>query len=458
MEKRKNAGRFIIYAACLVVVIGLVLFSLKLFKGAEKWALYQTNRHVYSNGEIINIGAVTDKNGVVLAHSEGENRIYNSDANIRKSTIHAVGDTGGYISTGVQNALREELAGYSLVNGFFNTKNGNNAVLTIDSRVNVAALKALGTQNGCVGICNYKTGEIICMVSTLTFDIANKDSFESAKAGELGSVFVNKFISSTYTPGSTFKIITAAAAIDSFGDDAYKKEYICNHGTEIEEELISCLGEHGTVSLTGAFTNSCNAYFSQLGLTLGRNKITEYAEKFGFNKDFYINGIKAARSSFNLTDTRNISFGWASIGQYRTLMNPLQMLCNVSAIANGGEYITPYFVESISKQNGKTVYKPKTQTVRVVSKDTADKLYNLMDTAVLNNYGKGSFGQLDICGKTGTAEVGQGVENSLFVGFSKDENFPVAFVVIVEGGGSGRSSAMGVANWALQSAKQAFTS
>lgn len=458
MGKRKNTGRFVIYAACFAVVLGLVLFSLKILNGAEKWALYQTNRHIYTNGEISKIGAVTDKNGVVLAYSEGENRVYNADANIRKSTIHAVGDTNGYISTGVQNALRTELTGYSLVNGFFNTQNGNNATLTIDSSVNVAALKALGAQNGCVGICNYKTGEIVCMVSTPVFDIADKNSFESAKKGNLGSVFVNKFISSTYTPGSTFKIITAAAAIDNLGDDAYKKEYICNHGAKIENELISCLGEHGEVSLKDGFTNSCNAYFSQLGLTLGRNALTEYAEKFGFNKDFYINGIKAARSSFNLTDTRNISFGWASIGQYRTLMNPLQMLCSVSAIANGGEYVTPYFVESISKPNGKVVYKPKTQTVRVVSEDTADKLLNLMDTAVLNNYGKGSFGKLDICGKTGTAEVGQGVENSLFVGFSKDENFPVAFVVIVEGGGSGRSSAMGVANWALQSAKQAFAS
>ncbi len=440
------------------MVTGIVLFSVKLINGAEKWALYQTNRHVYTNGEIKNIGEVTDKNGVVLAQNNGENRVYNSDANIRKSTIHAVGDTNGYISTGVQNALRKELTGYNLVNGFFNTQGGNNAVLTIDSRVNVSALKALGTQNGCVGICNYKTGEIICMVSTPTFDIANEKSFASAKAGELGSVFVNKFISSTYTPGSTFKIITAAAAIDKFGEDVYKKEFICNHGTQIENEPISCLGEHGAVSLTGAFTNSCNAYFSQLGLTLGRNTLTEYAEKFGFNKDFYINGIKAARSSFNLSETRNISVGWASVGQYRTLMNPLQMLCNVSAIANGGEYVTPYFVDSIMRPNGKTVYKPKTQTVRVISETTANELYNLMDTAVLNNYGKGSFGQLDICGKTGTAEVGQGVENSLFVGFSKDENFPVAFVVIVEGGGSGRSSAMGVANWALQSAKQAFTS
>lgn len=458
MDKRKNTGRFIIYAVCLVVVLGLVLFSVKLYKGAEKWALYQTNRHVYTNGEITKIGEICDKKGVVLAYNNGEERAYNNDANVRKSTIHAVGDTSGYISTGVQNALRKELTGYNLVNGFFNTGSGNNVTLTIDSRVNVAALKALGTQNGCVGICNYKTGEIICMVSAPTFDIASEDSFNSAKSGELGSVFVNKFISSTYTPGSTFKIITAAAAIDTYKEEVYTKEFLCQFGTEIEEEPISCLGEHNSVSLTGAFTNSCNAYFSQLGLSLGRNTLTEYAEKFGFNKDFYINGIKAARSSFNLNETRNISVGWAAVGQYRTLMNPLQMLCNVSAIANGGEYVTPYFVDNVKKPNGKVVYKPTNKSVRIISENTAKELYNLMDTAVLNNYGKGSFGELDICGKTGTAEIGQGAENSLFVGFSKDENFPVAFVVIVENGGSGRSSAMTVANWALQSAKQTFTS
>jgi peptidoglycan glycosyltransferase len=182
----------------------------------------------------------------------------------------------------------------------------------------------------------------------------------------------------------------------------------------------------------------------------------QFAEIFGFNKTFYIDGIKAAQSSFDVKDARSIDFGWSSIGQYTNQMNPLQYLCSVSAVANGGKYVEPHFLKAVTTNSGRKVYSANPSVKKILPKETADKLAELMDYAVSNNYGKGSFGSLDVCGKTGTAEVGEKKENSLFVGFCKDSDLPLAFVVVVEDGGSGSGSAMLVANRVLQAAKQSL--
>lgn len=445
----------IIRAILLLFVVLFVVFLVRYTSKSDDWAFYETNGHIYSSGKMTQPGIITDRKGRVLSETRNSERVYNENADIRKATIHTVGDHDGFISTGVANALRDKLVGYSKINGVYTySGQGNDAVLTIDANISVAAMKALGDSAGCVGICNYKTGEVLCMVSTPTYDIENVKEYEKAKSGELGSVFINRFISSSYTPGSTFKIVTAAATIETLGEDAYTTSFRCDYGTVIEGEELNCLGKHRSVTLKRAFSHSCNAYFSNMALTLGKTAMTKYAEKFGFNKTFYIDGIECARTSYSVKGSRNIDFGWSGIGQHTNLCNPLQYLCMVSAIANGGEYVEPYIVHSISASNGKGIYEASHKKVRMIKTDTAEKLSDLMDFAAEDNYGKSTFGTLDVCGKTGTAEVGKKQENSLFVGFCKDENLPLAFVVVVEGNENSKKSAMSVANKTLQAAKK----
>ena len=448
---RSNIVRVIL----LLFLILCAVFIFKYTSYAKNWAFFETNSHIYNGGKLTQPGEITDREGRMLSKTENGDRVYNKNKDIRKATIHTVGDHEGFISTGVTNALKDKLVGYSLVNGVYTySGKGNNANLTIDANVSVAAMKALGNSAGCVGVCNYKTGEVLCMVSTPTYDIENVTEYEKAKNGELGSVFMNRFISSAYTPGSTFKIVTAAAAIETLSDAAYTTDFICDYGTVIEGEKLNCLGKHKTVTLQRAFSHSCNAYFSNMALTLGKSTMTKYAEKFGFNETFSIDGIKCASTSYSVKNSRNIDFGWSGIGQYTNLCNPLQYLCMVSAIANGGEYKEPFIVNSITASNGKMIYEAKPKTVRMIKEDTAEKLADLMDFAAKDNYGKSTFGTLDVCGKTGTAEVGNKMENSLFIGFCKDENLPLAFVVVAEGDENGRKSAMSIANKTLQAAKK----
>ena len=453
--KRINFRANVIRVILLLFLILCTVFIVRYASLGEDWAFYETNGHIYTSGKMTEVGTIWDRDGRVLSETKDQKRVYNSDSNIRRATIHTIGDHDGFISTGVVNALRSKLVGYSEINGVYTySGKGNNAVLTIDSAINVAAMKALGNSSGCVGVCNYKTGEVVCMVSTPTYDIENVKEYEKAKNGQLGSVFMNRFISSTYTPGSTFKIVTSAAAIETLGDEAYTTDFNCNYGTVIENERLNCLGKHKSVTLKRAFSHSCNAFFSNMALTLGKTTMTKYAEKLGFNDTFYIDGIAAARSSYSVKGSRNIDFGWSGIGQHTNLMNPLQYLCMVSAIANGGEYVEPYMVYSITASNGKLLYTASPKKVRMLKTDTAQRLAELMDYAALDNYGKATFGTLDVCGKTGTAEVGNKMENSLFVGFCKDESLPLAFVVVAEGNEQGRKSAMSVANKTLQAAKK----
>ena len=444
-----------VYIVTFGFLAGIIGFCANIGMNGEKWAFYPTNKHVYTNGQLTDIGDITDRTGKTLATTKDGQRVYNSNAAIRKSTLHVVGDRKGYISTGAQYALRDKLAGYDAINGFYG--DNRNMKLTIDSAISTAAMNALGKHDGCVLAYNYKTGEVLCMVSTPTYDVDDPIDVKKAEDGTYTGAFVNRAISSTYTPGSTFKIVTATAAIDTL-PDAYDKVFTCKRGTEIEGETIKCEGKHNDVSLKKAFCVSCNAFFSQLTLTLGKSTMKKYAEVYGFNKSFSIDGIKTATSSYNADDARNIDFGWSGIGQYTNQMNPIQYLTMVGAIANGGAYANPYFVSSITSQSGKTVYSAKTKTTRIISSETANQLADLMRYAVTDNYGSGKFGGLDVCGKTGTAETGKDKDDSVFVGFCRDDDLPIAFVCVVEKGGAGRTAALTAASKTLAAAKKSLSS
>ncbi len=455
--KRISLRAGVLFAAAGLFILGLAVFVMFYVANATDWAMYSGNTHLYTNGVFTGGGEITDRNGTVLAKTENGKRIFNADSEIRLSTLHTVGDANGFISTGAHTAFRKQLSGYNFITGLFSANGGyNDLKLTIDTDVSAAAYRALGSYYGTVGLYNYKTGEVLCMVSTPTYDVNSEKDTEKAKNGDYEGVFMNRFISSVYAPGSTFKIITAAAAIDAY-DDAYERTYNCQGGCDIEGETVKCTGWHNDISLKQAFAVSCNSYFSQLAVDLGKEKMTKYAEKFGFNKKFDIDGIEAARSDYNVDTARQIELGWSGIGQYNDMQNPLQYLTAVGAIANGGTAVKPYLIDSVKNSSGITVKRGSAKKgITVCSGDTAEKLEKLMKGAVKITYGDSFFGDLDVCGKTGTAEVDGRTPHAEFVGFCRDEEYPFAFVVVVEEGGSGNYIAKSVANQVLQAAKKSY--
>ncbi len=449
--KQTASRSFIVLLITILFSIGILFHYGQLAVFGSKWATYPANQHIYYDGKLVKAGTITDINDVVLAQTVDGKRSFNQNTNIRRSTVHAVGDLEGFVSTGIHTAFLPELTGYEIINGTYSMNGeGNNIKLTIDSDLCVTAASALGNRAGTVGICNYKTGEIICMVSTPTFDPENP-SADAEKNGK--GVFVNRLLSGKYTPGSIFKLVTCLCALENFSDFD-SREYKCEHGVTIQNEWLSCLEHHGTIKIKNALAQSCNATFSQIALDAGRDKLTKTAEEIGFNKEITMDGIKCAQSSYNVSDANDIDFGWSGIGQYNDIVNPFQYLTFMCAIANDGVCVSPHIVKNITTNSGIKIRGEAKSSSRKFSRENAILLQEFMRNNVKVKYGDSSFSGLELCAKTGTAEIGEGATpHSWFVGFCQAENKPYAFIVVVENAGSGLGAASSIASRVLNSAK-----
>lgn len=432
----------------LVLFVGLGVFCYRYYTDGDDWASYEGNRDVYANGDLAK-GALYDRNGFLLMKNTSEGPIYNDDASIRKSVMHITGDKSNNISTGVNRAFTDELIGYDFINGVYSLNNeGENLTLTLDANVCAAAGNALAGRKGTVGVYNYKTGEIICMVSSPTYDPVSPP--ETPEEG----TYINRFTSATFVPGSIFKLVTAAAALENF-DDAETWQVTCSGSIDYGHgDKVTDLAVHGTVDLRKALEVSCNCYFAALSKKVGSGQMEVYTKKAGLTKSYDINGIKTSMGTFDYPES-GIGLAWSGIGQWHDMVNPCSMMVYMGAIANEGDAVMPYII-SPSSAVGKKVKEISTSELKLKTKSmidagTADTLKGMMANNVENNYGSGSFPGLNVCAKSGTAEVGTGKKpNAWFVGFLDDPNNPYAFVVLVENGGYGASVAGSVANTVLQ--------
>lgn len=450
-----------LYLLIIVFLLGSFLTYYNLAVNANNWAMNRANRHLYTDGGLATAGDITDRNGVILATTTDGVRTYNDDKTVRMSTLQTVGDGSGYIACGIQTAFKDELTGYTVWDGIFNLKRygkGNDITLTMDADVCKAAYEAMNGYNGVVGVMNYKTGEIICIVSTPTYDPLNKPSEE--KEG----MYLNKFFKGVYTPGSTFKIITLASALENI-QGLENMTFDCEGNgkgqVQIGEGYVFCSGVHKNIMIEKAFNVSCNCAFAEISDTLGKEKLTATAEGAGFNRQMNkINGkITCNTSTLNLSEAKALDTAWAGIGQYTTLVNPCHLLTIVSSIANGGTVTEPYLVSKITSPAGKTVYSyTQRETDKYFSPAVAEELKKYMRSNVVNTYGDNRFSGLEMCGKTGTAEVSdaEGAKpNALFAGFSSNDDYPYAIVVVVEDSAKSITTAVPVASKVMAAVKKA---
>ena len=167
MRKIEKRSIFCLILAALLG-LGLAFFCFQFVVDGGDWASYPYNRHLYNNAGQLKGGTILDRDGDMLSTlDEDGNRIYNDDATVRRATLHAVGDKNGNIGAGALTSFADKLSGYNLLTGVYSPLGtGNSLYLTIDAYLNNVAYQALNGMNGTVGIYNYKTGEILCMVST----------------------------------------------------------------------------------------------------------------------------------------------------------------------------------------------------------------------------------------------------------------------------------------------------
>ena len=461
--KMTSKRGFVVLLLVVAVVAGLGFLGYKLAVNGENWATLRANEHLTEDGSFIAAGHITDRNGEILAKTENNERIYNDSERIRRSTLHIVGDTEGYISSGIQTAYKTQLIGYNRITGLHSLiKNGrgNDVKLTLDSELCAVAYDKLNGRKGVVAAYNYETGELICSVSSGNYDIRNKPSaeeIEENKDGQYDGIYMNRLIDGLYTPGSTFKIITAASAIEN-KRNINEWEYTCEGETVIDGVKVTCPHSHGKLSFKTAFSNSCNCAFAELSKDLGAEKLTATANEFGFGESFSFGKGQTEKSRIDLSQAKKGDIAWAGVGQYTTLVNPYHMLTIVGSVANGGTAVLPYTVSTVATPEGRVVEEAVAVSEERISPDVAKKLKEMMRFTVEDNYGDWRFKGLQMCGKTGTAEISDEEEpHSWFVGFSENEACPVAIVVVVENGGWGSSAALPIASSVMESAYKAMS-
>lgn len=436
----------------LILLGGMVLFLVEFIMEGSDWVVFEGNPHIY-NGTNIGCGVVTDRDGELLLSALDDWK-YSDDVSIRESTLHWLGDRYGYISAPTVAHYAEDMAGYSILNGLYAYSGlGGQAKMTISAQLQKVALEAMGDYRGTVAVYNYKTGEILCAVSTPNYDPDDVPDIDEDTSGAYEGVYLNRFTQVTYVPGSIFKLVTAAAALEEL-DDALDLTFYCSGEYDMGVDTVTCKKAHGDVDLEDALAVSCNSYFAQLSEVLGEERLQSYVDKFRITEPLVFDGITTAAGKFDIDHAAPVEVAWSAIGQHLDLVNPSRFMTFVGAIAGGGKAAEPYIISQVSSGNSVSYRAETTMTDQLISKDVAETLKSLMRNNVTQIYGDGYFPGLSVCAKSGTAEVGGDKEpNSTFAGFVMDEEYPLAFIAVVENGGAGSTTCVPIVSEVLLACK-----
>lgn len=452
MNKLMSRAKLLIIPI-LILALGLSVFVGEYFLRSGDWILFPGSPHVYNAGNL-GCGVVSDRDGVMLLDIRGQ-REYPQNQLLRSSIMHWLGDRQGNISAPALSYYAEEIAGFDPVSGMYAYGGiGGQAKLTLSAQLQIAALEAMGDYKGTIAIFNYETGEILCAVTTPTYDPDHMPDILGDTSGAYSGAFVNRFTQSTYTPGSIFKIVTAAAALEHI-PDIQEQTFTCNGVLDYGNEDVTCEKAHGTLGFREAFSRSCNCAFAQIADQLGGKVLEEYVAKFGVLESVSFDGIRTASGKIQAAGQAPVSIAWSAIGQHMDLVNPCAYLRFIGAIANGGATASPYIVSSI-QVGMKTTYESKQDRgERIMAAETANILQEMLRSTVRDYYGDEAFPGLTVCAKSGTAEVGKGKKpNAMFTGFLEDTGMPLAFIVCIEDGGYGRQTCVPVLVPVLQACKQ----
>lgn len=433
---RIAARSMIVLVLVLALAAGMVFFFGEYLVKAESWITFSGSPHVYTDGKV-SAGTVRDRNGTLLADLSA-GRSYASDPMVRRAMLHWVGDRQGNILVPYLDTYAKAMLGYDLADGVYAYGEATGSItLTLSARVQKAALEAMGDYRGTVAIYNYKTGELLCAVTTPNFDPDQVPDIAGDTEGIYDGVYWNRFLQSKYIPGSIFKIVTLAAALETMPELAQEK-FTCQGVYELAGGDVTCEHSHGTQTLKEAFCNSCNCAFAQITVRVGATRLSKFVDYVGVTEGIRFDGFVSAAGNFDISAATEEQIAWSGIGQHKDQVNPCAFLTFLGAIAGEGTGARPYLVSQV--QVGQQVtYQARTQsTDRIVSKHTAKLLREYMENNVQIKYGSENFPDVVICAKSGTGEVGGDRKpNAMFAGFVADEEYPLAFLAAIEDGGYG---------------------
>lgn len=464
-------------------VLTLITIALLVISGAygvysvsaygSRWVSSARNTRYRSAKSSVIPGDILDRNGVVVATSdENGKRVYQSNTLSRSSMVHLIGDTEGNVANGVESFQANYLLGFETslserVNALLDgeQRRGDTVVITADSRLQTEIVqifrKTASTRGKCGAavVLNYRTGEVLALVSLPVYDPQNiTDTVRQSSQHP----YWNRALQSLMPPGSTFKIITAAAALENLANPQ-NALFTCTGATQVMDRMVTDYNnaQHGEISLARAFRVSCNNVFAQTALIIGDSALRKTAERFGFNDNFLFRDLVVENSRYPTTNRNSFEIAWSGVGQSQVAVTPLHMCMIAAAIANDGVMMEPRLLSRVQSPAGTVRMRSSGRVYRTVcSPETAQILDGYMKDAVQNGTGtRAKVDGLTIAGKTGSAEGsanGRDVTHAWFTGYIDSDRYPYAVCVLVEEGGTGGSVAAPVAQKIFAYLKQHY--
>ena len=304
-EIKKNARAVL----CAVLVMFIALggyFFYAVYNYGSRWFTTPYNTRLRAAKKTVIAGDILDRNGAVLVTSDADGeRVYPTDRDTRKAVSHVIGDANAQVPTGAETFLAADLLGFNAnifdraAQIFQQKRKGSDVTLTIDAALQTYIAEVFPDENdGAVAVINYETGEVLALYSSPEYDAKHPENFEDLEQDN--GVLLNRATQGRYAPGSIFKIVTLACALENI-PGVTERTFTCEGTYQIDEEnrLTDTDGEgHGTITLKEAFTKSCNIAFGQLAMELGEGKLRATAEKMGFNGNFLFDDLIVYESLF----------------------------------------------------------------------------------------------------------------------------------------------------------------
>ncbi len=439
----------------------VVLFAL-LVAFTSRWTIFEAaslrenklNARALLEHERIDRGPIVAADGTILARS---NRGAEGTYERTYPTGSLFGNAVGYYytnlgSTGIERYRSSALNGQSdtglqaILDQLQGRKpTGEKLFTTLDPKAQRVAVEALGENKGAVVALEPRSGAVTVMATSPGYD---PNALRSTKAfGELGrdpnAPLVNRATQFGYAPGSTFKVVTATAAIDSgaftTSSTLSGRNNIPISGVALKNDENESLGQ---ITLTEALAKSVNTVWAQVAVKLGKQTLATYMERFGFDRkpqldypagEMSVSGEQGERERIVPPTSERVDVGRMGIGQDKLAVTPLQMAEVAATVANRGKLMVPHLTQRIVNAEGQTVLRvaPKVQSV-VMKPSTAAAVTTMMEAVV--NEGTGTSAQIpgvQVAGKTGTAEtqIGTAINNVWFIAFAPAQNPRVAIAV-----------------------------
>lgn len=404
-------------------------------------------------------GKILSADGDVLAEtrvgkSGKETRVYPEG----RAFCHVVGRTSHSL-TGIElNQCYPLLTSHDnpvrqLGNTLRGKKNrGDDVITTLDAGLQRTAYQALGSNRGAVVALEPSSGKVLAMVSTPAYDpnqvSENWDTLIAYPDEE--SRLVNRATQGLYTPGSTFKMVTAMEYLMEHPNDYNEYHYRCRGSAKYGGTKIKCYaGEvHGKLNLLTSFAESCNGSFANIGMDLDVGGLRNLCSKLYFDKKLPV-AFEHNQAKFMLDQKSDgAEIAQTAMGQGKTLVTPLQNAMIGAMIANHGVMMKPYVVDQVKSEDGRVMKQYDSETIgKVVSEQVAEQMQEMMEAVVQQGTAASLRGlSYRSAGKTGSAEVdAKGTTNAWYVGYAPAKNPQIAVSIVVEGVGTGSRYAVPIA-------------